>query len=309
MNRSIFTLGMTISLFLLSTCIAIACTTIDNVIHALGAGFPPNNCNIEVTVSYTGAINSTVHIVVGLETISSGTLNGDGSITLSTINSGYTCGNPFPTIEAYMMTGSSCCGDCPVILPVELSKFEGTLVKNDAFLEWTTDSEENNAGFSIERSFDGRNFQSIGMVDGYGTTETETSYNFRDANVAYRATGPTAYYRLKQLDFDGQFSYSGVVALALGKTKQDFEIVKIHGTRNNSGQVNIFVQNNSYSGKMKVVLSRISGEVVDFRHIQSDEVFNQLDFNLANEQDGMYIISINNGEKIIAEKFVLQSTL
>ncbi|GAA4372915.1 hypothetical protein GCM10023186_02910 [Hymenobacter koreensis] len=101
-------------------------------------------------------------------------------------------------------------------LPVELSAFtavadgEGT-----ARLTWTTSSERNNTGFEVERSLNGQAWQRLGFVPGHGTSTQPHSYFYRDvAGLSGRV-----FYRLRQIDTDGQTNYSPVatVLLQLGK--------------------------------------------------------------------------------------------
>lgn len=95
-------------------------------------------------------------------------------------------------------------------LPVELTWFKASITKSGTgLLEWRTESELNNDRFEIERSENGINFTSLGSVDGSGTTNKAHDYQFEDA----RPVLSLVYYRLKQVDFDGAFEYSDIVAL------------------------------------------------------------------------------------------------
>ena len=97
-----------------------------------------------------------------------------------------------------------------VEFPVELLYFKGRSVAEGNLLTWSTASELNNEGFDIERSEDAKSWKSIGFVAGNGTTVAEQEYRFLDA----APLEGVQYYRLKQLDFDGQFEYSDIIALA-----------------------------------------------------------------------------------------------
>lgn len=77
---------------------------------------------------------------------------------------------------------------------------------------WSTASEENNNYFVIERSLDGESWLSIGSVDGAGTSSRITNYSFLDNETVSVLT----YYRIKQVDFDGQFDYSKIVVFIPG---------------------------------------------------------------------------------------------
>jgi len=93
------------------------------------------------------------------------------------------------------------------IIPVELTSFTATAANDKVIINWSTATELNNLGFEIERSSNlndeskNRNWQTLGFVDGAGTTTENQNYSFIDKNPS---TG-ISYYRLKQIDFDGTF--------------------------------------------------------------------------------------------------------
>ena len=93
-------------------------------------------------------------------------------------------------------------------LPVELVRFNYKLDYDNVILNWTTSSEINNLGFDVERSYDGLNFIKIGFIEGSGSTNAHRSYQYID-----RFPTGVAYYRLKQVDFDGQFEYSSIIVV------------------------------------------------------------------------------------------------
>ena len=93
-------------------------------------------------------------------------------------------------------------------LPIVLTRFEGNNRKDYNLLSWTTSSESQNKGFYIERSTDGVHFEKIGFLVGNGTTNIRKDYSFKD-----ETPNGLVYYRLKQLDFDGRFEYSKIIAI------------------------------------------------------------------------------------------------
>jgi hypothetical protein len=93
-------------------------------------------------------------------------------------------------------------------LPVELARFTAASSGEAVTLRWSTTSEENNAGFDVERSTDGETFTTIGFEPGVGTTEEAQSYRFVDREAPFATT---LFYRLRQVDTDGTFEYSPVV--------------------------------------------------------------------------------------------------
>jgi hypothetical protein len=96
-------------------------------------------------------------------------------------------------------------------VPVELSAFTASIINGAVRLNWTTATELNNKLFAVERSNDKTHFTQIGVVQGKGTSTTITQYSFTDKD----APAGVRYYRLKQIDFDGSFSYSQVVSSAV----------------------------------------------------------------------------------------------
>jgi hypothetical protein len=90
-------------------------------------------------------------------------------------------------------------------LPVTLISFKATLnERQQATLKWATASEFNNDFFEIERSKNATDFESLGKIVGRGTVQGQNDYTFTD-EVPLKGIN---YYRLKQVDYDGQFSYS-----------------------------------------------------------------------------------------------------
>jgi hypothetical protein len=98
-------------------------------------------------------------------------------------------------------------------LPVVLTAFTAQRVGTAAQLSWHTASEEGNAYFAVEYSLDGSTFASLGQVPGHGTSAQAHTYSYTDTRLAQYPAGPV-YYRLRQVDTDGQATYSPVRTLA-----------------------------------------------------------------------------------------------
>ncbi|MDB5269680.1 MAG: hypothetical protein JWP58_2720 [Hymenobacter sp.] len=165
----------------------------------------PNSANAGLTsVVQTGgtlAPGLALDAATGQIYVSNRTLlkSGTSSITVTTIDA-----NGGTNTLTYSYT----IGDFP--LPVELTDFTATTVKNlDAALLWHTAQEKNNDHFEVERSLNGTDFVKIGEVKGQGSKTTATEYALTDAGIGPKAKG-LVYYRLKQVDTDGETSYSPV---------------------------------------------------------------------------------------------------
>jgi hypothetical protein len=106
--------------------------------------------------------------------------------------------------------------DSTVVIPVELNSFTSNVVDGKVHLNWQTSSELNNRGFEIQRSLTPilsqrggalENWVTIGFVNGRGTTTETTNYNFIDEPLE----SGLYTYRLKQIDYSGDFKYSDEV--------------------------------------------------------------------------------------------------
>lgn len=99
-------------------------------------------------------------------------------------------------------------------LPVQLSAFTVQHQGSSAHLSWTTATEENNIYFAVERSLDGVTFERVGRVIGQGYSAVRHDYQFEEMNVTQHSA-PTRYYRLRQVDNQGQATYSEVRVLQI----------------------------------------------------------------------------------------------
>lgn len=115
--------------------------------------------------------------------------------SLSPAPTGYPQGMPFKIVGSVQA------------VPVELTSFMATILKNNVTLLWTTATETNNMGFEVERKAGNGSYERVGFVSGNGTTTERKEYSFTDAGLA---SGKYSY-RLRQVDFDGTSEYSNAV--------------------------------------------------------------------------------------------------
>jgi len=138
------------------------------------------------------------------------TYNWSPAAGLSSTNTANTSASPASTTtytctadDGICTTSRSITIGC-TLLPVKCDNFTASIVNKSVALQWTTLSELNNKGFSIERSTDGVQFEEIGWVDGYGTTNVSQNYSLLDEQIA---NGTNYYYRIKQVDIDNSYQY------------------------------------------------------------------------------------------------------
>ncbi len=114
------------------------------------------------------------------------------------------------TTDHYPVMGKFNLPNVPIV-PVELLSFTANRLDNQTVrLTWTTTTELNSAYFSIEKSTDGTYFSPVGQVKAAGHSNRKLDYSFDDTHMS---SENIIYYRLKQVDIDGQFKYSKTVAV------------------------------------------------------------------------------------------------
>jgi len=109
---------------------------------------------------------------------------------------------------------------CSAALPIELAYFQAVERNGQVELNWQTITELNNDFFTLERSRDGKSWQTIRQINGAGTSTVPLVYQDWD-KAPYSGV---SYYRLKQTDFDGQYSYSPIEAVHINQEKMDIVV-------------------------------------------------------------------------------------
>ncbi|MCH7516609.1 MAG: metallophosphoesterase [Bacteroidetes bacterium] len=101
-------------------------------------------------------------------------------------------------------------------LPVELVSFNGEYVDNSIILNWKTETELNNHGFELERYIDSFEWEKIAFVPGNGNSNSPKFYSYTDTDII---NSSVYYYRLKQIDTDGSFTYSDEILVTVAIPK------------------------------------------------------------------------------------------
>lgn len=239
----------------------------------------------------SGTINLNGTLIAGnnVNLNGQGNLSGSGALTFTGNfnDNGGTLGG--------MLTGctgsNDSCGD--PTLPVELIAFLGNTEENlGNKLVWSTATEVNNAGFHIQKSNNGRDFQSIAFVKGNGTTDNIINYSFVDP--IYLGDW---YYRLKQVDYDGQFEYSPTIFINSGIDSQmNIFPNPVHNQLSISADSEkIFdLKLMNISGKNMLTISK---QTISKIEDQINEILPQF-------EDGTYLIQLNNYVEVQTLLFV-----
>jgi hypothetical protein len=183
-----------------------------------------------------------------------------------------------------------------VPLPLNLLKLDATPVGRTIKVEWITAGEKSTKGFEVQRSDrESDNFKTISWIDSKGNSGSEKSYGFVDEDVTVKVR---YYYRLKLLDYDGQFSYSEIRTTIL--TADDNNAV--HITPNPADKVLQVYFDNSIAREivtLKVVDAK--GSVVLSKRQYVDRNTNT-NLNVSNLAAGQYFLIIQRDKEAIYEK-------
>ena len=175
------------------------------------------------------------------------------------------------------------------LLPVELSRFEGTVEGCNIRLTWTSESEENFSHYEIERSTDRQNFETLGQVNGGGGLFSAT-YQFLDNN-----TSDNNYYRLKMVDNDGTFEYSKTINIVPNCDVIDNVLVYPNPVSNQ--HISIKIKSRSEVTE-KIQIVDLFGRELKTLMVNLNEGFNDLEYNPSDLNDGIYIIKIGKRKNI-----------
>ena len=127
--------------------------------------------------------------------------------------------NSFPQISNQILIGKLSNGGST--LPVQFGQFNVSKIERSIHLDWQTISETNSDYFDIERSENNEDFVSLGKVKSAGNSSVVKHYQFIDKNALSSKPIRKYYYRLKQFDFDGQYTYSPVKVIELDKENEE----------------------------------------------------------------------------------------
>ncbi|MEM6343217.1 MAG: T9SS type A sorting domain-containing protein [Bacteroidota bacterium] len=177
-------------------------------------------------------------------------------------------------------------------LPISLADFQAHRLDENIQLNWSTFSEQNNLGFEIEQSIDGESFEQIGFVAGAGNSSVEQTYTF---SLQHREA---AYYRFKQIDLDGNFSFSPVRFISAWTPEQEpllypNPIVDRVSIGNVADDVRLGVKVIDLQGRQLMVLQG-----------NKREVEQQLSQDFAQLAKGMYLIHLRTSKQSFKLKVI-----
>lgn len=266
-----------------------------------------NGAGARISYRLSGGVSASNPTIIGFRTLI-GIENPNG-LTINTIyrwSSGWSAiatnnSGCFGAVAAFCTSAAQTSfsdwtlGGNVVALPVSLTKFEGqTINKTQARLTWQTATEINNKQFEVEKSIDGVNFEKIITIDGNGNSSVIRNYQTIDNNFV-----ASAYYRLRQIDFNGTENMSQVIFI---KNNNDKILIYPNPT---SGE--IFIQSNeNKQSNLNWKLIDAQGKVILNGNDILENVEKTLSNQLKNQSKGMYMIEIQGSKEIYRQKLVVE---
>jgi len=188
-------------------------------------------------------------------------------------------------------------------LPIELLSFEANANEDKVDLKWITASELNNDYFTIERSTDAKNWEEAIITTGGGNSNQILEYFETD----YAPLSGVSYYRLKQTDFNGDYTYSNIVP------------VKYDINNEEDGSINLFPSPVSIGGIVNIEFNNISESelLVVLRDIKGREFYSKVLVNIEDGKligvpvnreipSGIYLITATSENQIYSQKLIIK---
>lgn len=168
-------------------------------------------------------------------------------------------------------------------LPIELLTFTGKSLGSSNLLEWETTTEINNDYFTLERSSNATLFSELGTIQGAGNNNNLLHYQFID-NAPLEGVN---YYRLKQTDFDGTYSYSNIIALSNNTT--NFIIWNSSNT--------LFVKSDKENLSSSLKIYNLLGELVFEKVFEENTSVETSTFS-----SGIYLVKVQTAKAVFTQK-------
>jgi len=186
-------------------------------------------------------------------------------------------------------------------IPVELASFTGSKTQNDVRLDWITASELNNHGFEIQRSTDGNEFVTIGFVKGKGTTTERSYYSYSDQ--FYFMNENIMYYRLKQVDYDGSFSYSNILSFENPSAAEFILAQNYPNPFNPATKIEYSIPGDRFVELR--VYDVMGSEIITLVNEQKTAGTHSVLFDASNIPSGVYFYTLTAGDFVSTKKMML----
>ncbi len=262
------------------------------------------NSTMLIPASDTLTINGNLSV----QSVSTITVNGyikiNGNVT--TAGNSSVCGTGAGLYTGTLTGPAGTPGWCfaPVSLPIRLYSFSADYLStsNIVKLAWITASEINNNYFTIEKSLNGENFQSIGQVKGAGNSNIFSDYYFYD-NAPYKGV---SYYRLLQTDYDGNTTTYNVVPVETYEENQSsWFLVFPNPIKENS--INLTYNGDNIGDKITFIIQDLTGRIImeETVIVNNKGSTEYLLYEESRLNKGIYFITGSTNNKLTTQKLIV----
>ncbi len=259
----------------------------------------PNNAGLKVTVIANFDVVQQSRIVTfqapgnWYNFLSNGTGNGFNGPTGSNFN----LSSPAFTItlqpgEYHVYTNQQ------VVLPLKMLSFTGARTPAYILLDWTTANEKNVKNFTVQRSFNGREFATIGALAAKNSNTDRSVYQYSDKDATAVNASTPVYYRLKITDLDGQFSYSDIaIVKPVENTTIRFYPNPVTGGK---AYLSLGAQNQS---RVHITIRDIKGRT--YKNYTTSTGSGLLTIDVSKLANGVYVLQAQSGNKSVVQQFII----
>ncbi len=185
-------------------------------------------------------------------------------------------------------------------LPIELLNFNANCNNNQVALSWSTASETNNYYFTVEKSLDGIYFEEIAQINGAGNSSTIQHYMFIDNELPPATATATIYYRLKQTDYNGIFSYYDIVAVNCYNSDDNLFIYTSPESEN------ILISLNGYEGETyDIYFIDQLGRTIIQKQIAVSGPDEKILISKSNLAIGIYNVVLRSANNVVCKRIVI----
>lgn len=185
-------------------------------------------------------------------------------------------------------------------LPIELMSFSAKCNDNKVNLNWVTASETNNDYFTIERSKNAQNWEYVNNVIGAGNSNKPTNYSIDDD----QPIEGSSFYRLKQTDYDGEFTYSEITPVACESSENLFEMLAIIQGQQNDEIILVFTAPEGEKFDYSVIDN--TGKLIQHKSEKAIGGLNEIHIKTIGLNEGIYLITLQNSEKFFGQKVLIK---
>jgi hypothetical protein len=269
-----------------------------------GLAAPVITSRTATSISGTATIGNTIHLYTnttsdggvkcdceGETLITSFVVPGTGNWSY-THNLGLTIANSMTATQTNASNSTSEFSSCASIpLPVDYLFFTAKkLSENSGLIEWATATEKNNHYFEVQRSYNGKDFATLETIEGNGTRNSLSSYSYVDNEIA----SSVVYYRLKQVDMDGQISYSDVRSIVFSE-----ETISIINLGNHQPSI---ISHLEKEDEITYGIYTITGQQLFLESYTAGKGVFEKNISLPSIAPGIYFIKVFSNTKTISEK-------